>query len=191
MSIGKIFEISSEIVFSNFNPILPGGGAKYTPLLFFLHHPKTAQGMNLKLSDFKDTLLRHFLKVKPVRYILSCCHGNKITNGTSQNLAPKKSEKSVICKDIYKAFWYPQLLPRGEVAPPPPQLSKKQLPHEPEILQDTFESLRNVKVVYIVFTWLPKQSLKGEVFGGKIARFQSKIPIIQIATKLTIFKITV
>ena len=31
-------------------------------------------------------------------------------------------------------------------------------PHEREILQgirDTFESLRNVKVVYIVFTWLP------------------------------------
>ena len=81
-----------------------GGGAKYTPLLFFLHHPKTAQGMNLKLSDFKDTLLRHFLKVKPVRYILSCCHGNKITNGTSQNLAPKKSEKSVICKDIELKF---------------------------------------------------------------------------------------
>ena len=79
----------------------------------------------------------------------------------------------------------------GGRPPPPPQLSKKQLPHEPEILQDTFESLRNVKVVYIVFTWLPKQSLKGEVFGGKITRFQSKIPIIQIATKLTIFKITV
>ena len=33
-----------------------GGGAKFTPLLFFLHHPKTAQGMKLKLSDFKDTL---------------------------------------------------------------------------------------------------------------------------------------
>ena len=34
----------------------PGGG--YAPLLFFLHHPKTAQGIKLKLSDFKDTLLR-------------------------------------------------------------------------------------------------------------------------------------
>ena len=56
--------------------------------------------MKLKLSDFKDTPLRHFLQVKPVRYILSCCHGNKITNGTSQNLAPKKSEKSATCKDI-------------------------------------------------------------------------------------------
>ena len=32
-----------------FNPILH-------PLLFFLHHPKTAQGIKLKLSDFKDTL---------------------------------------------------------------------------------------------------------------------------------------
>ena len=48
------------------NPILPGG-AKYAPLLFFLHHPKMAQGIQLKLSDFKDTLLRHILQVKPVR----------------------------------------------------------------------------------------------------------------------------
>ena len=50
------------------NPILPGeGGCKIHPLLFFLHHPKTAQGIKLKLSDFKDTLLRHILQVKPVR----------------------------------------------------------------------------------------------------------------------------
>ena len=48
------------------NPIL-WGGAKYAPLLFFLHHPKTAQDIKLKLSDFKDTLLRHILQVKPVR----------------------------------------------------------------------------------------------------------------------------
>ena len=80
------------------------GGAKYAPLLFFLHHPKTAQGIKLKLSDFKDTPLRHFLQVKPVRYILSCCHGNKITKGTLQNLAPKKSENSAICKDIELKF---------------------------------------------------------------------------------------
>ena len=40
------------------NPILPGGGGgKICPLLFFLHHPKTAQGIKLKLSDFKDTPL--------------------------------------------------------------------------------------------------------------------------------------
>ena len=88
-----------------FNPILLGGrGAKYPPLLFFLYHPKTAQGIKLKLSDFKDTPLRHLLQVKPVRCILSCCYGNKITKGTSQNLAPKKSEKSVICKDIKLKF---------------------------------------------------------------------------------------
>ena len=89
------------------NPILFGGGgvgAKYAPLQFFLHHPKTAQGIKLKLSDFKDTPLRHILEVKPVRYILSYCHGNKITKGTSQNLGPKKSEKSVICKDIELKF---------------------------------------------------------------------------------------
>ena len=44
-----------------------GGGGEYAPLLFFLHHPKTALSIKLKLSDFKDTLLRHILKVKPVR----------------------------------------------------------------------------------------------------------------------------
>ena len=40
----------------------------------------------------------------------------------------------------------------------PPSYLKNRCPHESEILQgirDTFESLRNVKVVYIVFTWLP------------------------------------
>ena len=81
-----------------------GRGTKYAPLLFFLCHPETAQGIKLKLSDFKDTPLRHFLQVKPVRYILSRCHGNKITKGTSQNLAPKKSEKSAIRKDIELKF---------------------------------------------------------------------------------------
>ena len=88
------------------NPILlgGGGGGDTPPLLFFHHHPKTAQVIKLKLSDFKDTPLRHFLQVKPVRYILSCCHGNKITKGTSQNLAPKKSETSVVCKDIELKF---------------------------------------------------------------------------------------
>ena len=80
----------------------PGG--EYAPLLFFLHRLKTAQGIKLKLSDFKDTLLRHILQVKPVRYVLSCCHGNKITEGTSQDLAPQKSEKSVICRDIELKF---------------------------------------------------------------------------------------
>ena len=81
-----------------------GGGKQNTPLQFFLHHPKTAQGIKLKLSDFRDTPLRHILEVKPVSYILSCCHDNKITEGTSQDLAPKKSEKSAICKDIELKF---------------------------------------------------------------------------------------
>ena len=80
------------------------GGGKIRPLLFFLHHPKTAQVIKLKLSDFKDTPLRHILQVKQVRYILSCCHGNKITKGTSHNSGPKKSEKSAICKDIELKF---------------------------------------------------------------------------------------
>ena len=82
----------------------PGGRAKYTPLLFFLHHPKTAQDIKLKLSDFKDTLSIHILQVQPVRYVLSCSNGNKITEGTSQDLATKKSEKSAICSDIELKF---------------------------------------------------------------------------------------
>ena len=81
-----------------------GGGGKIRPLLFFLNHPKTPQGIKLKLSDFKDANLRHILQVKPVHYILSCCHVNKISKGTSQNLAPKKSEKSAICKNIELKF---------------------------------------------------------------------------------------
>ena len=35
----------------------PGGGRQNMPLHIFLHHPKTAQGVKLKLSDVKDTLL--------------------------------------------------------------------------------------------------------------------------------------
>ena len=42
------------------NPILTDG--KIRPLLFFLHHPKTAQDIKLKLSDFKDKLLRHIFQ---------------------------------------------------------------------------------------------------------------------------------
>ena len=88
----------------------------------------------------------------------------------------------------------PHLLPMGGggASRTLPSYLKTHCPHEHEIMQgirDTFESLRNVTVVYIVFTWLPKQLLKGEVFWGKIARFQPKIPIIQIATTLAIFKI--
>ena len=79
-----------------------GGGAKYK--MFFLHRPKTAEGINLKLCDFKDTPLRHTLQVKPVRYILSCYHGSKITEGTSQDLAPRKREKSAICKGVKLKF---------------------------------------------------------------------------------------
>ena len=41
---------------------------------------------------------------------------------------------------------------------PTPSYLKNRCLHELEILhgiRDTFESLRNAKVVYIVFTWLP------------------------------------
>ena len=52
-------------------PILPGEGGldSATPLMFFFHHPETTQAMKLKLSDFKDTCLRHILQVIPGRYI--------------------------------------------------------------------------------------------------------------------------
>ena len=63
-----------------------------------------AQGIKLKLSNFKDTLSRHILQVKPFRQVLSCCHGNKITEDTSQDLAPQKSENSAICRDIELKF---------------------------------------------------------------------------------------
>ena len=46
----------------------------------------------------------------------------------------------------------------GGVEQPPPSYLKNGCPYERELLQgirDTFESFRNVEVVYIVFTWLP------------------------------------
>ena len=56
------------------------------------------------------------------------------------------------------------------------------------LLETPLNVLEMLKVVYIVFTWYHnKQLFKGEVFSwGEIARFQAKIPIIQIATKFTI-----
>ena len=75
------FVSRNEKNFSNmnklFSPILSAGGGEGGIILYF-----------------KDTSLRHILQVTPVRYILSCHHGNKITKGTSQNLAQKKSEIS-------------------------------------------------------------------------------------------------
>ena len=57
----------------------------------------------------------------------------------------------------YKAFWYPRLL-SWEGGEPTPSYLKNLCPHERETVQgirDIFESLRNVEVVYIMFTWLP------------------------------------
>ena len=82
-----------------------GGGGKCTALPVFFHHPETLQAFTLKLSDFEDTSLRHILQIISVRYSLSCYHGIKITQGSSQNLAPKRSEKSVICKAIGLKFY--------------------------------------------------------------------------------------
>ena len=80
--------VNSEV--TSVNPILPGlltwGGRIPPPLMFFFHHHKTAQAMKLKLSDLKDTCLRHILQFIPDCYILRCYHGNKITKGTLQNL---------------------------------------------------------------------------------------------------------
>ena len=59
-------ECENKEMLAHFSEITNSGG-KSPPLLFFLHHPKTAQGIKRKLSDSKDTLLRHILQVKPVR----------------------------------------------------------------------------------------------------------------------------
>ena len=75
--------------------------------MFFFHHPETLQAIKLKLSDFKNTSLRHTLKVIPVRYILRRYHGNKITEGTLQNWLNRKLKflnNSVIFKDIELKF---------------------------------------------------------------------------------------
>ena len=66
--------------------------------MVFLHHPKTSQAIKLKLSDFKDTPLRHILQVIPVYYILNCYHGKKLRKIPLQNLAPKKSENQSFVK---------------------------------------------------------------------------------------------
>ena len=58
----------------------------------------------------------------------------------------------------FKPFGIPTPFTKGGRSNRPTSYVKNRCPHEREILQgirDTFESLRNVKVVYIVFTWLP------------------------------------
>ena len=61
-------QLSAGSICKRINPVLPGGEQNTPPPPpVFLHHPKTAQGIKLKLSDFKDTPLRHILQVKPVR----------------------------------------------------------------------------------------------------------------------------
>ena len=42
---------AADMVRIHLNPILPEGGQNTPPFLFFLHHPKTAQGIKLKLSE--------------------------------------------------------------------------------------------------------------------------------------------
>ena len=82
--VSNVFITAESMSCIHINPILPGGDS--APLMFFFHRPETAQDMKLKLSDFKDTCLRHILQVIPGRYILRCYHGNKITKGTLQIL---------------------------------------------------------------------------------------------------------
>ena len=48
----------------------------------------------------------------------------------------------------------------GRESGEPPAISQNRCSHEPEIeilldIRDTFERLRNVKVAYIMITWLP------------------------------------
>ena len=87
---------------------LPGGCGGVLRLLHgFFHHPETPQAVKLKLSDFKDTSLRHILKLIPGRYILSCYHGNKITKVSCRiwlNRTVKFLNNSVIFKDIELKF---------------------------------------------------------------------------------------
>ena len=47
-----------------------GGGGKIRPPPVFLHHPKTAQEIKLKLSDFKDTPLRHTSQTSSLNFEL-------------------------------------------------------------------------------------------------------------------------
>ena len=63
LDINYITAIGGKSV-NGLNPILPGGEGKICPPPVFLHHTKTVQGIKLKLSDFKDTLLRHILQIK-------------------------------------------------------------------------------------------------------------------------------
>ena len=84
-----------------------GGGGDSAPSCFFLHHPETAEAIKLKLSDLKDTSLRHILQVIPVRNILRCYHGNKITKVPCKiwlNRKVKFLNNSVIFKDIEVEF---------------------------------------------------------------------------------------
>ena len=83
------FSVDLPKIIMRLNHILLGEGSKYAPSCSF---STILKRLKLKLSD-KPTPLRHIFQVKPVRYSLSCCHGNKITKGTLQDLAPKKSEK--------------------------------------------------------------------------------------------------
>ena len=48
--------------------------------------------------------MRQILQAKTVRCVLSCCHGNKIKEGTLQDLAARTREKSAICKDSELKF---------------------------------------------------------------------------------------
>ena len=66
-----------------------------------------------------------------------------------------------VCRKVIITFplpslWYPHLIPTG--AQPDPCYHKNLYPHQHEILwsiPDIFETFRNIKVIYIVFTWLP------------------------------------
>ena len=65
-------------------------------------------------------------------------------------------KRQILLTLLLLSFLVPTPFSKGEGGRP--SNLKNRCPHEREILQgirDTFESLRNVKVVYIVLTWLP------------------------------------
>ena len=76
--------------------------------------------------------------------------------------------------------------------PKPPAISKTVAPMNVKfcrILETPLKVLEMLKLFTQSLHGYHSNSSKERCFGGKVARFQPKILIIQIATKFTIFKI--
>ena len=77
----------------------------------------------------------------------------------------------------------------GSSRPPPPAISKTVAPMNMKFCR-VLETPLKVLEMFKLFLGYHSNPSKERCFGEIIARFQPKIPIIKIATKLTIFKIT-